>query len=189
MEPFNRRRALLAAGGGGALLLAGCGRRDSIDREIAGEVTEEAELLADLLALERRSIDFFAAGIRFADAKTDRVLRQMREVSLDHIETLTGMIAAAGGPPPGRGKIGPQPFVRDSVTAIAAAKEITSALIESYREAIPQVADRGRRRNLMTMLAVEAEQLTAITGRAVLVLPGAEPPSPGKRAAEDSGDE
>ena len=163
---IGRREALLAAGGGLASIAlglgaSGCGDDEAPPREnLPGEAGSEAASIAKLLQLERQAATTFESGARFSEGASARRFTAFAAQASAHADALSELLTTVGATPPD-----PAPntiYVRDEDSATFASKGIARRLIDEYPNAIAASPDQGRRRQLLTMSANDAQHLVVL---------------------------
>lgn len=183
---IGRREALLAAGGGLASIAfglggSGCGDEDEAPprENLPGEAGSEAASIAKLLQLERQAATTFESGARFSEDEGARRFTDFAAQASAHADALSELLTTLGATPPA-----PAPntiYVRDEESATFASKGIARRLIDEYPNAIAASSDQGRRRELLTMFANDAQHLVVLGG-----VRDAEPFPGDDRAAADA---
>lgn len=151
------RRELLAAAPAAALALglAACGGEDEAGE---GPLREGPAIgsLQELAQLERLAESTYTTGARFSSGRLASELERLAAQTAEHLTALAPILEAADGPgldelPP------PEPiFIRDSDSALRAAREAARRLPPAYVTAIPEVDSPAERIELMTMLGNDA---------------------------------
>lgn len=172
IEPRASRRALLAGArvtlaAGGVAALAGCGRqrkagRKSLKPDALPIRQADIEILGQLLALERRTIAGYTAGIPLLDRAQAKAAKQFLNQELLHAGELLGLIKAAGGKLPVRAASYDLGGRRGAADVLGLLHGLERAQIGAYLEAIPRLAPGPVRAAAATILANDAQHIAIL---------------------------
>jgi len=164
------RRALLTGAGtalaGGTLALAGCGSaeigKQAVKKTSARVQAKDIAVLNQALALERRTVAAYIAGMPLLTFSQRKAARQFLNEELEHTGELISLIKAAGGKAPPRADsyaLG-HPIAGPGVLAVLHSLE--SLQISRYLEWIPQLSPGPVRAAVASILTVDAQHLSMV---------------------------
>jgi hypothetical protein len=164
------RRALLTGAGtalaGGALAVAGCGSaatgRQAVKQTPATVQKQDIAVLQRALALERRTIAAYIAGMPLLTFSQRKVARQFLNEELQHAGELISLIKAAGGKAPARADSYAIGHPTDGPGVLALLHSLESVQISSYLEWIPQLSPAPLRAAVASILNVDAQHLSMV---------------------------
>ncbi|MHB1569597.1 MAG: ferritin-like domain-containing protein [Solirubrobacteraceae bacterium] len=163
------RRALFGAAGAavaaaGGLALAGCGSAAvrKPPKPPPAVAARDIELLGGALALERRTVAAYVAGIPLLSRSQRRAARQYMSEELEHTGELISLIRSVGGHPAPR----PDSFrlgrPTDAPGVLALLHQLESAQVATYLRLIPQLSPGRVRAAASTILTVDAQHLALL---------------------------
>jgi len=170
-EGCARRKLLSGVGaalvGFGAVGLAGCGTSGATGQTAAKKVSPpvehtDVEILDGLLALERRTVAAYTAGmplLRRADAK---MAKQFLYQEFQHTGELLGLIKSAGGEDPPRPESYDLGHPRDDQEVLALLHSLERAQIAAYLHAIPRLKPGPVRAAAASILASDAQHIAIL---------------------------
>ncbi len=167
------RRALLRGAGAtlisaGALGLAGCGRKAPIGPKAVKQANQPAQtsdiaILTGLLALERRTVAAYTAGIPLLSAADAKTAKQFLGQELEHTGELLSLIKAAGG---GKGPARPASYDLGRPAGEGQVLELLHGLerqqVAAYLDAITRLQPGPVRAAASTILASDAQHVAII---------------------------
>ncbi len=172
IEQRASRRALLAGvratlAAGGVAALAGCGRQSRAGRKSLAQVPmpirqADIEILGHLLALERRTIAAYTAGIPLLDRAQAKAAKQFLNQELLHAGELLGLIKAAGGELPVRAASYDLGGRSGAADVLGLLHRLERAQIGAYLEAIPRLAPGPVRAAVATILNNDAQHIAIL---------------------------
>ncbi|MGH2871932.1 MAG: ferritin-like domain-containing protein [Solirubrobacteraceae bacterium] len=162
------RRALLGRAGAalasvGALTLAGCGSAAAPQPMPPADVAQrDLALLTEPLALERRTVAAYVAGIPLLSHPQRITARQFLNEDLEHVGELLSLMRSLGGHPglrPNSFQLGrPQ----DAAEVLELWHELESALVGMYLRTIPQLSPGPLRAAVASILTVDAQHVSLL---------------------------
>jgi hypothetical protein len=163
------RRELLggAVAAGTALVLAGCGQKAHVPRSPLKKAPphiqrRDVEILNAALALERRTIAAYTAGIPLLEHPDQKAAKQFLNEELQHTGELLALIKAAGGIAPPRGDSYDIGHPHDAAGVLALLHELERTQIAGYVKAIPKLSPGPVRAAVATILCNDAQHITII---------------------------
>jgi hypothetical protein len=158
----------MVAGAGALAVVAGCGGAgatgDKAVKHAAQPVAEaDVRILTAALALERRTIAAYVAGIPLLPRSYVKGAKAFLSQELQHTGELISLIKAAGGKAPDRADtydIGPAPRSGDDVFAVLHYFERLQ--IASYLKWIPRLSPGPVRAAVATILACDAQHVAVL---------------------------
>ncbi len=165
--PASRRQLLGLAGGAlSGVALAACGGPHHPAVKPAGPVTaQDLVLLRGLLALERRTVAAYEAGIPLLDQDTAKDAQQFLGQELSHAGELTGLLKRAKvkpPPPPGSFHLG---HPRTEADVLALLHRLEAAQLAAYLSAITEFSNGSLRAAAAAILANDAQHITVLRRR------------------------
>jgi hypothetical protein len=173
-EDGPSRRALLngataALAGAGALLLGGCGGQTRSATTTASVKTaprpvqdRDVEILSRALALERRTVAAYTAGIPLLDRRQAKVAKQFLNEELEHTGELLSLIKAAGGQSPPRAASYAIGHPTDAAGVLGVLHSLEAMQIATYLDAIPRLSPPGVRAAVSTILTSDAQHVAIL---------------------------
>jgi len=164
-EPSSRRNVLLAAGAGLAgALLAGCGG-ESIKQQVHNSqpaLTNDVDLLNNLLHLEHLAIAAYTAGIPLLDQPTAKAGQLFLNDEISHSGDIAGLVREAGGKPikPDASYALGHPRNSDEVLMLLHAVE--NAQIAGYLYAIQRLEPGVVKQQVASILANDAQHVAVV---------------------------
>jgi Ferritin-like domain len=164
------RRALLTGAGtalaGGALAVAGCGSaatgKQAVKQTPAAVKDQDIAVLEHALALERRTIAAYIAGMPLLTFSQRQAARQFLNEELEHAGELISLIKAAGGKAPPRADSYAIGHPTDGPGVLALLHSLESLQISSYLKWIPQLSPAALRAAVASILNVDAQHLSMV---------------------------
>lgn len=163
------RRALLTAGlaGTAAAVLGGCGSAaaqtpDPIKRLPAAVRARDVEILSHALALERRTVAAYIAGIPLLPHPHAQAAEQFLSEEIEHTGTLDGLIQEAGGtftPRPNSFDLGRPQTAADVLRLL---HSLETQLITAYLQSIPRLSPGPMRAAVASILTVDAQHTSML---------------------------
>lgn len=173
--PAHRtRRELLtgaAAAAAGGLLLAGCGAGGSAADvhptvptapPSPAEAARDVSILRAALALERRTVAAYTAGIPLLDAARAQWAKAFLSEELEHTGELISLIRLAGAKAPdpaGSYAIG---HPRDGDEVLGVLEGLEALQLDSYARWIPRLSAGTMRAGAASIFANDAQHITAL---------------------------
>jgi hypothetical protein len=168
----SSRRALLGGAGAalagvGAFGLAGCGKKASTGRKAVKKAPpavahRDVEILVSALALERRTVAAYVAGIPLLSHKQAKMAKQFLGEELEHTGELLSLIKAAGGTAPPRSDSYDIGHPRDQGGVLAVLQSLEALQIANYLRSIPHLAPGPVRAAVATILADDAQHISIL---------------------------
>ncbi|HEY2318148.1 MAG TPA: ferritin-like domain-containing protein [Solirubrobacteraceae bacterium] len=179
MSPDGRasRRALISGAGtalaggslglvGGSLALAGCGSaetgKQAVKNTSAPVQRQDIAVLSQALALERRTVAAYIAGMPLLTQPQRTTARQFLNEELEHTGELISLIKAAGGKAPPRADSYALGHPTDGPGVLALLHSLESLQIARYLEWIPRLSPGPVRAAVATILTVDAQHLSMV---------------------------
>ena len=164
------RRALLTGAGtalaGGTLALAGCGSaeigKQAVKKTSARVQAKDIAVLNQALALERRTVAAYIAGMPLLTFTQRKAARQFLNEELEHTGELISLIKAAGGKAPPRADSYALGHPIDGPGVLAVLHSLESLQISRYLEWIPQLSPGPVRAAVASILTVDAQHLSMV---------------------------
>jgi hypothetical protein len=166
------RRELLAGAGsalaaGAALGLAGCGGNKHVPRQAVKTAPRhirrrDVRLLNAALALERRTIAAYTAGIPLLEHRDQKAAKQFLNEELQHTGELLGLIKAADGIAPPRADSYDIGHPRDAAGVLALLHELERAQIAGYVKAVSKLSPGPVRAAVASILCNDAQHISFI---------------------------
>jgi hypothetical protein len=164
------RRALLSAAGtalaGGTLALGGCGSaetgKQAVKKTSAAVQEKDIAVLGRALALERRTVAAYIAGMPLLTFAQRKAARQFLNQELEHTGELISLIKAAGGKAPPRADSYAIGHPTDGPGVLALLHSLESLQISSYLQWIPQLSPGPVRAAVASILTVDAQHLSMV---------------------------
>jgi hypothetical protein len=167
-----RRREVLGGAGatlaaGAAVLLAGCGQKGAIPRQAVKKAPlsvqhKDVALLNAALALERRTVAAYTAGIPLLSRRQAKGARQFLNEELQHTGELLALIKAAGGVANPRAASYDIGHPRGASGVLAVWHELERLQIAAYVKAIPKLSPGPVRAAVATILANDAQHIAIL---------------------------
>lgn len=167
-SPLRSRRWLLGATGGAlagasALAVAGCGGPHRPHVKSSGPVpAQDIALIEELLALERRTIAAYEAGIPLLDSQTANDTQQFLRQELSHEGELIGLLrhAKVKPPPPTSGYDLGHPRTPEDVLRLL--HDLEDAQLSAYLRAIPRLSNGQIRAAAAAIFANDAQHVAIL---------------------------
>jgi hypothetical protein len=165
------RRALLTGTGTalatGALALAGCGSAATTGKKAVKQTSppvkhEDIAILSQALALERRTVSAYIAGIPLLTRPQRKAFRQFLSEELEHTGELISLIKAAGGMAGPRADSYAIGHPTDGPGVFSLLHQLEALQISSYLEWIPRLSPGPVRAAVASILTVDAEHLAMV---------------------------
>jgi hypothetical protein len=165
------RRALLsgagtALAGVGAIALGGCGRaatgRKAVKQLPKALMESDVRILSRALALERRTVTAYVAGIPLLPHSQAKAARQFLNEELEHTGELISLITAAGAKPPPRADSYQLGHPRDAAAVLALLHSLETLQITNYLQSIPRLSPGPVRAAVASILTVDAQHVTMV---------------------------
>jgi hypothetical protein len=166
------RRQLLGGAGGvltaaAAVALAGCGQKAHVPRQAVKQAPphiqrRDVAILNAALALERRTVAAYTAGIPLLDHPDQKAAKQFLNEELQHTGELLALIKAAGGIAPPRADSYEIGHPRGGAGVLALLHELERAQIAGYVKAIPKLSPGPVRAAVASILANDAQHIAII---------------------------
>jgi hypothetical protein len=165
------RRALLsgagtALAGVGAIALGGCGRaatgRKAVKQLPKALMESDVRILSRALALERRTVTAYVAGIPLLPHSQAKAARQFLNEELEHTGELISLITAAGAKPPPRADSYLLGHPRDAAAVLALLRSLETLQITNYLQSIPRLSPGPVRAAVASILTVDAQHVTMV---------------------------
>jgi hypothetical protein len=164
------RRALLTGAGaalaGGTIALAGCGSaetgKQAVKETPASVRHQDIAVLSRALALERRTVAAYIAGMPLLTRPQRTATRQFLAEELQHTGELISLIRAAGGKAPPRADSYALGHPTDGPGVLALLHSLESLQISSYLQWIPQLSPGPVRAAVASILTVDAQHLSMV---------------------------
>ena len=164
------RRALLTGAGaalaGGTLAVAGCGSADTgkqaVKKTSAGVRTQDIAILNQALALERRTVAAYIAGIPLLTRSERKAARQFLNEELEHTGELISLIKAAGGKAPPRADSYVLGHPTDGPGVLALLHSLEGLQISGYLDWIPRLSPGPVRAAVSSILTVDSQHLAMV---------------------------
>jgi len=164
-EPSSRRKLLLggAAGVAGAVL-AGCGG-ESIKQQVHNSqpaLTNDVDLLNNLLHLEHLAIAAYTAGIPLLDQPTAKAGQLFLNDEISHSGDIAGLIREAGGKPIKPDPSYPLGHPRNSNEVLMLLHAVENAQIAGYLYAIQRLEPGVVKQQVASILANDAQHVAVV---------------------------
>jgi hypothetical protein len=164
------RRALLTGAGaalaGGTLALAGCGSADTgkaaVKKTSMPVRHEDIAILNEALALERRTVAAYVAGMPLLTRSERKATRVFMNEELQHTGELISLIKAAGGKAPPRPDSYALGHPTDGPGVLALLHSLEGLQISSYLDWIPRLAPGPVRAAVSSILTVDSQHLSMV---------------------------
>lgn len=165
------RRALLsgagtALAGVGAIALGGCGRaatgRKAVKQLPKALMESDVRILSRALALERRTVTAYVAGIPLLPHSQAKAARQFLNEELEHTGELISLITAAGAKPPPRADSYQLGHPSDAAAVLALLHSLETLQITNYLQSIPRLSPGPVRAAVASILTVDAQHVTMV---------------------------
>ena len=164
------RRALLtgasAALAGATLTAAGCGSantgKEAVKKTSAPVRHEDIVILNQALALERRTVAAYIAGLPLLTRSERKAARQFLNEELQHTGELISLIKAAGGKAPPRADSYALGHPTDGPGVLALLHQLEGLQISSYLDWIPQLSPGPVRAAVSSILTVDSQHLAIV---------------------------
>ena len=165
------RRALLsgagtALAGVGAIALGGCGRtaagRKAVKQLPEALMESDVRILSRALALERRTVTAYVAGIPLLPHPQAKAARQFLNEELEHTGELISLITAAGAKPPPRADSYQLGHPGDAAAVLALLHSLETLQITNYLQSIPRLSPGPVRAAVASILTVDAQHVTMV---------------------------
>jgi len=160
------RRALLGAAGAaalGAIGAGGCGSGARAHTRPAPAIAaRDLELLQGALALERRTVAAYVAGMPLLPRPMRATARQFLSDELEHTGELISLIRSVGGhvsPRPNTFQLG---HPTDAAGVLSLLHALESAQIATYLRAIPRLDPGAVRAATASILTVDAQHVSLL---------------------------
>ncbi|HEY5429838.1 MAG TPA: ferritin-like domain-containing protein [Solirubrobacteraceae bacterium] len=167
--PGASRRAVLTGAGtalAGAIALGGCGRaataRKAVKRLPKALMESDVRILSAALALERRAVAAYVAGIPLLPHPQAKAARQFLNEELEHTGELISLITAAGAKPPPRADSYPLGHPSDGAGVLALLHSLETLQVSNYLQSIPHLSPGPVRAAVASILTVDAQHLTMV---------------------------
>jgi hypothetical protein len=170
-ERCARRKLLSGAGaalvGIGALGLAGCGTSQPTGRKAVKKVSPpvehaDVEILGRLLALERRTVAAYTAGMPLLRRPEAKMAKQFLYEEFQHTGELLALIKAAGGEDPPRAESYDLGHPRDDQEVLKLLHSLERDQIGAYLHAIPRLKPGPVRAAAASILASDAQHIAIL---------------------------
>jgi hypothetical protein len=166
------RRELLASAGtslaaGSAVILAGCGRQAHVPRQAVKKAPapvkqRDVEILSAALALERRTVAAYTAGIPLLPRSQAKAAKQFLNEELQHTGELLALIKAAGGVAPPRADTYDIGHPRNGAGVLAILHELERAQVAGYLQVLPRLSPGPVRAEVASILANDAQHISIL---------------------------
>jgi Ferritin-like domain len=165
------RRALLsgagtALAGVGAIALGGCGRaatgRKAVKQLPEALMESDVRILSRALALERRTVTAYVAGIPLLPHPQAKAARQFLNEELEHTGELISLITATGAKPPPRADSYQLGHPGDATAVLALLHSLETLQITNYLQSIPRLSPGPVRAAVASILTVDAQHVTMV---------------------------
>jgi hypothetical protein len=165
------RRALLTGTGTalatGALALVGCGSAGTTGKTAVKQISapvkhEDIAILSQALALERRTVSAYIAGIPLLTRPQRKAVRQFLNEELQHTGELISLIKAAGGMAGPRADSYAIGHPTDGPGVFSLLHQLEALQISGYLEWIPRLSPGPVRAAVASILTVDAEHLAMV---------------------------
>jgi hypothetical protein len=164
------RRALLSGAGaalaGGSLALAGCGSaeigKQAVKKTSASAQHQDVVVLTEALALERRTVAAYIAGMPLLTFSQRKTARQFLNEELEHTGELISLIKAAGGKAPPRADSYALGHPTDGPGVLGLLHSLESLQLSSYLGWIPRLSPGPVRAAVASILTVDAQHLSMV---------------------------
>jgi hypothetical protein len=170
-EAGASRRALLSGAGAaftgaGALALAGCGRpptgRKAVKQLPLPLMESDVRILGQALALERRTVAAYVAGIPLLPHPTAKMARQFLNEELQHTGELISLITAAGAKPAPRADSYELGHPRDGSEVLALLQSLEALQLKNYLQSIPRLSPGPVRAAVASILTVDSQHIVMV---------------------------
>jgi hypothetical protein len=169
-ERGSRRALLRGAGtalaGGAALLLGGCGRsspeRTAVKKQPRAVRAADVAILNQTLALERRSIAAYTAGIPLLSGSDAKAATQFLSHELQHAGELLALIKAAGGKAIPRAPSYDLGQPGDAHEMLDLLHGLETIQIAAYLDAIPKLSPGPVRAAVASILSNDAQHVAIL---------------------------
>jgi hypothetical protein len=168
----SRRALLRGAGttlmGAGALTaLGGCGNAAQVGAKAVKQAAVpvmriDVEILSQALALERRTVAAYVAGIPLLSRDQAKGAKDFLNEELQHTGELISLIKAAGGKAPDRADSYDIGHARDQAGVLALLHSLERLQIASYLYWIPRLSPGPVRAAVSTILACDAQHIAVL---------------------------
>jgi hypothetical protein len=164
------RRALLTGAGaalaGATIALSGCGSADT-GKEAVKKTSmpvrhEDIAILNEALALERRTVAAYIAGLPLLTRPERKATRQFLNEELQHTGELISLIKAAGGKAPPRADSYALGHPTDGPGVLALLHSLEGLQISSYLDWIPRLSPGPVRAAVSSILTVDSQHLSMV---------------------------
>jgi len=166
------RRELLGGAGatlaaGAAVLMSGCGQKAHIPRQAVKKAPppvqhRDVEILNAALALERRTVAAYTAGIPLLPRSVAKTAKQFLNEELEHTGELLALIKAAGGIAPPRADSYDIAHPHDTRGVLRLLHQLESTQIAGYLRAIPRLSPGPLRAEVASVLANDAQHISIL---------------------------
>jgi hypothetical protein len=164
------RRALLTGAGaalaGGTLAVAGCGSADTgkqaVKKTSPPVRSQDIAILNQALALERRTVAAYIAGMPLLTRSQRKAARQFLNEELEHTGELISLIKAAGGKAPPRADSYVLGHPTDGPGVLALLHSLEGLQISGYLDWIPRLAPGPVRAAVSSILTVDSQHLAMV---------------------------
>jgi len=165
------RRALLggagtALAGLGAIALGGCGRaatgRKAVKQLPEALMESDVRILSRALALERRTVTAYVAGIPLLPHPQAKAARQFLNEELEHTGELISLITATGAKSPPRADSYQLGHPGDATAVLALLHSLETLQITNYLQSIPRLSPGPVRAAVASILTVDAQHVTMV---------------------------
>jgi len=164
-EPSSRRKLLLGAAAGVAgAVLAGCGG-ESIKQQVHNSqpaLTNDVDLLNNLLHLEHLAIAAYTAGIPLLDQPTAKAGQLFLNDEISHSGDIAGLIREAGGKPIKPDPSYPLGHPRNSNEVLMLLHAVENAQIAGYLYAIQRLEPGVVKQQVASILANDAQHVAVV---------------------------
>lgn len=158
------------AGVGGSVLLASCGGDDEVELGTprVSPVERDVRILNSALDLEYAVVSAYQAGVGLLRGQALESGRRFLGHEREHVDRLRRSIRDLGGTPnrPRRNEeyLRQFPNLRTQRDALRFAVDLENAVVEAYVDAIPRISSPDLRTVGASILANEAEHVSALLG-------------------------
>lgn len=168
MQTRTRRKLLQGAGitwvGGSAALLAACGNRDAVGADVGGEGGRptDVDLLNGALDLEHMAVAAYSAGARQLEGDALEILRTFSGHEREHVDGLTAAIRGMGGVPNRARAEYPEVVLEKDEEVLRLAVTLEETAVAAFIDLLPRLSTGPLRATLSSIIACEAEHLSAL---------------------------
>jgi hypothetical protein len=164
---FLRGAGATLAAGGTALGLGACGGRSPVPKRAVKKAPipirrQDVSLLSAALALERRTVAAYTAGIPLLGRLESKAASQFLSEELEHTGELISLIKAAGGHAAPRAASYDLGHPGDATAVLALLHGLERAQVAFYLTAIPKLSPGPMRAAVATILNSDAQHITAL---------------------------